>query len=674
VLVYHLDSHLVPGGYIGVDVFFVISGYLISRMLLRAVQRTGRVRFVDFYGRRARRLMPTAAVVLALTWLASRVILPASQLPATASQVRASALYYENWVLAHDAVSYLSASQPATPVQHFWSLSVEEQFYLIWPIFFFAAGLAAAAVVARAVQRYGADTDITHAYASRRMMLGFAVTIMLISFGWSVHQTASDPAAAYFVTTTRMWELAAGGALAMIGRPVARRLARVGILAWIGLVMVVISAFTFSDSSRFPGSVALLPVIGALLVVSSGSAFAKVGPSRLTSLPALVFVGDISYALYLWHWPVIVLWKSWTGYSINVLSGPLLAALAILLAWLTTRYVEEPVRLAGWFAAHRWRSVATVSAVVVPVGLASVFIADEPPRFGGHLTAAYPGAAVLAGDASAPAAAPPLPPPATASKDLQITANGRCALTESAAAPKACVFGDTTHPVETVALVGDSFAGQWSTALAAVAQHEHWRLVSVLKNGCPWTTTLIQQPTQTVPFAACRQWGAATLTDLLTRIRPDVVITSDWPGDGNAAGATPGLPSDTAIARGMTTYWKTLIQRGIKVVAIREGPTMSQLIPYCLSGHDATIAGCSTPRSRAVPSTNPMPLAVRLMGSAVPLVDMNPLVCGLTTCEPVVGNVVVYRDSHHLTNTYSKTLEPYLERRLLDTKAFAHSG
>jgi hypothetical protein len=413
-------------------------------------------------------------------------------------------------------------------------------------------------------------------------------------------------------------------------------------------------------------------VIGALLVVSSGSAFAKVGPSRLTSLPVLVFVGDISYALYLWHWPVIVLWKAWTGYSVNLLSGPLLAAIAIALAWLTTRYVEEPVRLASWFSAHQWRSVATVSAVVIPVVLASVFIADEPDRFGGHLTAAYPGAAVLAGDVSAPAPAPPLPPPATASKDVQVTANNRCALTESGAVPKTCVFGDTSdRSVETVALVGDSFAGQWSTALAAIAQHEHWRLVSVLKNGCPWSATLIQQPAQSAPFAACRQWGAATMSDLLNRIRPDVVITSDWPGDGGAVGAAPGLPSDTAVARGMTTYWKTLIQHDIKVVAIREGPTMSQRIPDCLSAHDASVAGCSTARDRAVPSTNPMPLAVRAMGAAVPLVDMNPLVCGLTTCEPVVGNVVVYRDSHHLTNTYSKTLEPYLQRRLLATKAFS---
>jgi hypothetical protein len=306
--------------------------------------------------------------------------------------------------------------------------------------------------------------------------------------------------------------------------------------------------------------------------------------------------------------------------------------------------------------------------------LASVFIADEPARFGGRLTAAYPGAALLAGDAAPPAAAPPLPPPATASKDVQVTTTRGCALAESAVTPKTCGFGDTSHPVKTVALVGDSFAGQWSTALAAIADTEHWRLVSVLKNGCPWTTTLIQQPTRPTPFTACRQWGAATLTALLTRIRPGVVITSDWPGDGRAVGAAPGLPSDTAVARGMTTYWKTLIQRNIKVVAIREGPTMSQLIPDCLSGHDATVAGCSTPRSRAVPPTNPIPLAVRSMGSAVPLVDMNPLVCGLTTCEPVVGNVVVYRDSHHLTSTYSKTLEPYLQRRLLATKAFDQSG
>jgi peptidoglycan/LPS O-acetylase OafA/YrhL len=632
-----------------VDVFFVISGYLISRLLLRAMQRTGRVRFVDFYGRRARRLMPTAAVVLAVTWLVARVVLPTSQLPATASQVRASALYFQNWVLAHNAVSYLTAHQAPTPVQHFWSLSVEEQFYVIWPMFFFAAGLAAAAVVTQTVRRRGSNGGLTHAFASRRMMLGFAVTILLISFGWSVHQTAANPASAYYVTTTRMWELA-------------------------GLVLILIAAFTLSAGTRFPGSIALLPVIGAVLMVSSGSSYAKVGPARFTSLPVLVFVGDISYALYLWHWPVIVLWRAWTGDAVTWLTAPLLAAVSIGLAWLTTHYVEDRVRLAGWFTAHNWRSVATVSAVVVPVTLSTVFIAHEPSAFHGRLNAAHPGAAVLAGDAQPPAPAPWLPPAAVATTDLQLSANGRCEQSANRATPRVCRFGDTSHPSKTVALVGDSLAGEWSTALAAIGSREHWEIVTVIKNGCPWTATATAQLGQSAAWVPCQRWGVAALHVLVTQIHPDVVITSDRIFDGTAVGQSPGLGSEQAIARGMATYWTDLIHAGINVVAIREGPEMIQVIPDCLSSHGATVAGCSRPRAQAIATTTPITLAAQAMHPPVPVIDMNSLVCGPTTCSAVVGNVIVYRDSHHLSNTYTRTLEPYLQRKLLATNDFGASS
>src|SRR6516225_5753045 len=221
VVIYHLYPSLLPGGFVGVDVFFVISGFLITGHLWRGYRRTGRVGLVDFWGRRARRLVPAAALVLAVTWLASRLVLPATRLADTADQVRASALYFQNWLLAHNAVDYLKSNDAASPLQHFWSLSVEEQFYLLWP-WLFVAAVAAVRLRARRAGRHRA-AGIT---AGRAVVAGLAGALVLGSLAYSVYDTRTDPAAAYFVTTTRIWELGLGGLLALLpqrlGRPLSR--------------------------------------------------------------------------------------------------------------------------------------------------------------------------------------------------------------------------------------------------------------------------------------------------------------------------------------------------------------------------------------------------------------------------------------------------------------------
>ena len=199
-----------------------------------------------WWGRRARRLLPAAVLVLVVTWLVSRLVLPASRLADTAEQIRASALYFQNWQLAHDAVNYLTAEDPASPVQHFWSLSVEEQFYLVWPLLFLAAGFA--------VRRRGGR-------GGRAIVAGLTSALVAASLAYSVYETRVDPEAAYFVTTTRMWELGMGGLLALLPARPYRWLARRGWLGWVGLAMVVASPFALRGTTAFPGAVALLPVI-----------------------------------------------------------------------------------------------------------------------------------------------------------------------------------------------------------------------------------------------------------------------------------------------------------------------------------------------------------------------------------------------------------------------------
>jgi hypothetical protein len=259
--------------------------------------------------------------------------------------------------------------------------------------------------------------------------------------------------------------------------------------------------------------------------------------------------------------------------------------------------------------------------------------------------------------------APILPPPTA----LQLPAYWQqgCLVAQASAAPIECDYGDTAHPSLTVALVGDSMAGDWFTPLQAIAVKRHWKLVIELHSICPLTAAMLVTPGTGGPYTPCHAWGKAVVHDLVTSIRPDVVITSDYPGLRTVRHPANGAASQKDIGMGMATYWKQLQQHGISVVAIKESPVMGHGIPECVSKHPGDTSECAEPRSQAIKRHLPTVYATRATHGKVPLIDMNPFICGPDICSPVVGNVLVYQDSHHLTSTYALTTAPYLERRLL---------
>jgi peptidoglycan/LPS O-acetylase OafA/YrhL len=665
VVIYHLWPSLLPGGFAGVDVFFVISGFLITGHLLREYQKTGRVALVGFWGRRAKRLMPAAALVLSVTWVASRFLLPATQLAATAAQIRASALYFQNWQLAADAVNYLNADSAATPVQHFWSLSVEEQFYLGWPLLFLLAALAALTVRRRTRETASATAQARRARGHLVVLL-LACAVVAASLWYSVYYTRVNPAGAYFVTTTRIWELGVGGLLALLPKPVFRRLGRLGLLGWAGLGLVIASAFGLSGTAAFPGFLALLPVGGAAALILGGSELGRFGPHRLMSARPLVFLGGISYSLYLWHWPVIVFWTNWRGHSADALSGPAIIAVSVALAWLTKVWVEDRVRTASLLAGHDWRSVSVALAAVVPVVLVSVYIVGEAAPWNGSLGPNYPGAAALASKTTIKVKAEPTLPSPTAISLPEYWQQG-CLVAVSSATPIECVYGDTKDPVLTVALVGDSLAGDWFTPLQQIAVKRHWKLVTELHAVCPLSTTMMITPDSGGPYTTCHTWGTAVVHDLITSIKPDVVITSEFPGLATVKDPSGGAAAQQDIGNGMAQDWEQLQSHGISVVAIKESPDVGLNIPNCIAKNPSSLKNCTIPTARAIPAKKDLPTtyATRATGDSVPLIDMNALICGPVSCPPIVGNVLVYQDNHHLTSTYALTIAPYLEQRLL---------
>lgn len=339
VLLYHAGLTWLPGGYVGVDVFFVISGFLITGMLVRQSLQKGRIDLADFYARRIRRILPAATAVLIFIAIVTLVLLPRTRWESIGTEIVGSALYLVNWVFA-DGTDYLDAGSAASPLQHFWTLAVEEQFYIVWP-----ALLIGMLWLANRGAKRQSDPDAQSARIRRFLQIVVGL-VMVPSFIWSIYYTQTHPAPAYFVTTTRLWELAIGAAIAIFLVYLEKIPHRVGyILQGGGLVAILAAGIFFTDATAFPGYAALLPTLGAAGVIIGGmSGRATQGFAVVLNVRPMRWVGDLSYSLYLWHWPLIIFATYIFDGKLPVWIGLLVVVLAIIPSWLSYRYIEQPFR------------------------------------------------------------------------------------------------------------------------------------------------------------------------------------------------------------------------------------------------------------------------------------------------------------------------------------------
>ncbi|WP_173923565.1 acyltransferase [Agromyces sp. Marseille-P2726] len=371
VVLYHFWPAALPAGFVGVDVFFVVSGFLITGLLLRDAERFGRVRLREFYVRRIRRILPAAMVVLTACGIATLLFVPRIEWRPFLQQVLSSALYVQNWHLARDSQIPGSADLESTPVQHFWSLSVEEQFYLLWPLLIIGAVWLAA--------RFGRTRP-----AMAGAVLGAAT---LASFVHCVLLTAQDHNLAYFSTFARAWEFGVGGLLALVPAMAGERLRRTRALAaWVGLAAVAVAARTFTDHALFPGAIALVPVLGTAAVIWAGMPRAALSLAPVAELRPVQWFGDLSYSLYLWHWPIIMFTPYITGQPSHAPVMVLLLVLSIVVSAASKRWIEDPFRRS--VPRERLRmprarraavaSVAAISAVVLLTSGVAGYAIEEP--------------------------------------------------------------------------------------------------------------------------------------------------------------------------------------------------------------------------------------------------------------------------------------------------------
>lgn len=629
VVIFHLWPYVLPGGYIGVDVFFVISGYLITGLLAQMALRDGRVSVIEFYSRRIHRLLPAAILVLLVTLLGTPLFISKARWEETAKQILASALYVENWRLAHQAVSYLDADNLPTPVQHYWSLSIEEQFYIVWPVL-----MIGVIWLARRWQ------------LSLRRCLAMTLSLVFVaSLVASIVLTNTDPAQAYFVSHTRLWELALGGLLVLGEHRFRSGAGTRRLMALAGIAGILASAFLFSAATPFPGVSALLPALATVLVIMAGGVQAV--RFRGLDLWPLRFIGDRSYSIYLWHWPLITFFLG-QGHSLTFASGVGLIAVTLVLSDLSYRYVEQPYRRprgGAWWKPLGYGTIAVLACVAASEGLLH-FVTTQRTDITLIGTPDYPGPAALLAGAAVPDGVDLLPPLARLRRDVSSLFAAGCQQNLKGAKPVGCVLGDPAG-AQTIVLVGDSHAAQWGPALNKIARDRKFKLVSFSKSACAFA----RAPTMSdgKPYPSCYEWREKVLAEIL-KLRPFAVITSQ-----SNAGSVP----DDLMIEGLRDVWSRLTEAGSRIIVIRNTPLMAFEPGDCLS---ATPVKCFTKRSDA--ELNDV-LALAAEGQKnVRVVDMTDAMCGPELCPAVVGNMIVWRDNGHLTATYSLALAPYLAPRL----------
>lgn len=694
VFAYHMWPGGLTGGFVGVDVFFVISGYLITAHLIQHPPLRARD-LLEFWGRRIRRLLPAAFVVLAAVAIASRVLAPETRWGANAGQIIASALYVENWVLAGSSVDYLAAAEAPTPVQHYWSLSVEEQFYLFWPILILAVYWLSFHARARPL------------IATRAAMLA----VIAISLFISITATATEPASAYFITPTRVWELAAGGFIATVpplswlGLP--QRL--VSGVAWLGLALVLAAGFVITSDTPFPGSAAILPVAGTALVILA-AAQARWSPTGVLRLRPIQHLGDTSYSIYLWHWPLIVFWPYVSGH-IGRLDTVLIIATTIALATLTKVFVEDAFRFRPSFQplVPTFRFAAVGMLVLSLVGGAQLVEAqlrfdaavasengdggspdvqptDEPaiepsdapsaavgattapggtqppgPTF--VITSCTGAAAIVRGFAACPQdpASAMVPSPVVASTDRSDAYNDGCWIYAPFGSLKTCTYG--TGPIK-VALVGNSHAGQWLPALQVLAKKDGWTITTFLASQCNATDAPLEFGTA-AKSDGCLAYGQWVM-DRTKGSAFDLVVTSER----QSVRARGDSWADTwpAVRAGYESYLQQWSDARTNVLVLRDTPFPGKTvtsIPDCLSLHRSNHDACSgTPASWR--SADPQyDAAVALALPGITTIDPTSYLCTDTTCPAVIGTLIAYFDASHMTATYARSIAPFIEPELL---------
>jgi len=655
VVLYH--AHLgVRGGFVGVDVFFVISGFLITGQLMNSVGAGGLGALPGFYARRIKRLLPASAVVVIATVVAARIWVSPLQVSSIASDGVYTTFYGLNYRLAIEGTQYLHANDAVSPLQHFWSLAVEEQFYVGWPLLIIA-------VVALGRRWH------------RALLAVALVALIAVSFYWSMTITPKNAPWAYFSLQTRAWELALGALVAVGAGLLARMpslLAEFGAAAGLGAILV--SAFALSDANQYPGTLAAIPVCGAALVIACGAG-ARRRVERFLGEPLMQCIGRISYSWYLWHWPMLIIAPSVVGYELGWSQRAIVVWLSMLAAIASYFFIEDPARKVR-LPSVRWiASGAAMSATVVAVGM--LVIANPPKVVGsgqavtlasGTIPAASNGSSTDTAfldhvhgaleTAMTTTAAPSnlTPNPAHAGGDTPEASRNGCHLDYLTTQQAECVFGDP-NGAHTAVLFGDSHIEQWEPAFAKAGSQLGWRIVNWTKSGCPAAGLSVFVPDLNRPYSECDSWRKATI-DRISALHPDLIVVGE---SENAKGDHKFTPDEWANATVSTMKALHAGSPAARISFMGDNPVPKQVVPACVAAHINDVRGCQTDAAHmyTYPDRHKA-VEPAVTKAGFEYVDPQSWICAKAGCPPIVGNILVNRDASHISVEYVTYLTPLI--------------
>jgi peptidoglycan/LPS O-acetylase OafA/YrhL len=659
VVLYHADLPGLGGGYVGVDVFFVISGFVITGVLLRERSAKGRTSLAHFYARRVRRILPAATLVIVTTVIATYIVLGPGFGNATAIDSRWAELFLANFHFAAAGTNYLNAHQPPSPLQNFWSLAIEEQFYLVYPTLF----LVVCSLRVRWSRR-------------ARLLVGLGA-VVVVSFVLSMVQTSSAPAAAYFSPLTRAWELALGALIAVATDRLVRLPRRLaGAMTWVGLAAIVFAAVDFGANTTYPGALVAVPVLGTALVIAGGTAVPVFGAEILLGRAPFGWLGRLSYSLYLWHWPILVLAaESADRQSLPFHRNLVPLTLALAVSALTFYLYETPIRHLPRLQA-RSRYALAMGAVLVAValgistveldlhngttassgGLVGTSVIGTPAQVATAVTDA-PGIQHLPAD---------LVPPLTGRSEDWGGSGPPCFPPVAATTIPASCVGGLPYGSRTMVLYGDSHATMWQDAFSIIAGIEGWRFYDFGKGYCEAADVALPTPPgfgrPGSAYTACDAFHRFAV-DRINALHPDLVVITEEVGT---------KPDGRAYAPG---EWKQGLERTIRsihvpradIVVLGNVPVMTLDPPQCLEEHTDDVQACSNLLSWSVVTYNRAEAAAAA-ATGVRYVNVIPWFCS-TTCTAVIGRYQVYFDSFHIDAAYSTYLSEVVTKALGITEA-----
>ena len=616
----------------GVDVFFVISGFLITGQLLRRIDRTTHgPGLMTFYAARIRRLLPMSFLVLVVTLVVSKILLPPLTMLTVAKDGAATALYGSNMWFAHNKTDYLANQSPSV-FQHYWSLALEEQFYLFWPLILLA---------------------VTWAFRGRRLLV--VALLASASFVLCVMLTDFRQPWAFFTLPARAWELAVGALLALVAARVARLGGSAGAaLGWAGLIGIIASFAVFGDDTAFPGVAVSLPVLSTAAVIAAGMTDTSRGPELMLRNRPFQWIGDRSYSLYLWHWPILLIPA--IRWDLNNVERIVLVALAIGLSTLSYSLVEQPIRSARLLVKPQWRSYALgVGMTGIALGAAAIVFASVGPLNAGRPAPALTAAALRAGVPSPSYVPSNLTPTLRgATNDNPVVYADGCHLDFTATAPKRCIFGDETGVK--VALIGDSHATQWFPGLRAAVQDAGGSLMPLTKSACPSFDVTVNNDSLGREYRECDRWRQAALA-MVNEYAPDVVILTNFGSHYRDIAADDPAHFDDKWVAGLATTVEELASPGRRVVILGDSPDWEESVNLCLSGHLNDPASCAkNPTELTAPDLIEAERTAATNAGAT-FINTTPWLCA-DKCEAIAEDVLIYRDESHITARYSAMLAP----------------